>query len=161
MKRIFYVLIVSFLLISCTAKQQKELVILSVNDMHSHIENMPKLAYIADSLRNLYPELLIVSAGDNRTGNAYNDKYPEHPNLPMINLMNQIGFEVSALGNHEFDGNIDGIRYFVKTAHFPLICANTFFTGYPDLKLSPYVTITKVSARSRTAGSSSTSPEKS
>ena len=143
MKKIFYFLIISFLLISCTTKQQKELVILSVNDMHSHIENMPKLAYIADSLRNLYPELLIVSAGDNRTGNAYNDKYPEHPNLPMINLMNQIGFEVSALGNHEFDGNIEGIKYFVKTAHFPLICANTFFTGYPDLKLSPYVTITK------------------
>ena len=143
MKRIFYVLIVSILLISCTTKQQKELVILSVNDMHSHIENMPKLAYIADSLRNLYPELLIVSAGDNRTGNAYNDKYPEHPNLPMINLMNQLGFEASALGNHEFDGNIDGIRYFVKTAHFPLVCANTFFTGYPDLKLPPYVTITK------------------
>ena len=87
MKRIFYVLIVSFLLISCTTKQQKELVILSVNDMHSHIENMPKLAYIADSLRNIYPHLIIVSAGDNRTGNAYNDKYPNYPNLPMINLM--------------------------------------------------------------------------
>ena len=142
MKKLFYLLIISVLLISCAPKEQ-EVVFLSVNDMHGHIENMPKLAYIADSLRNIYPQLIIVSAGDNRTGNAYNDKYPEHPNLPMINLMNEIGFEASALGNHEFDGNIDGIRYFVKNADFPLICANTFFTGYPDLKLPPYVTITK------------------
>ena len=143
MRKLFNILIISVLLISCTSKQPQEVVILSVNDMHSHIENMPKLAYIADSLRNIYPQLMIVSAGDNRTGNAYNDKYPEQPNLPMINLMNEIGFEASALGNHEFDGNIDGIRYFVKNAHFPLICANVNFTGYPDLKLPGYVTIKK------------------
>ena len=143
MKRIFYVLIISFLLISCTTKQQKELVILSVNDMHSHIENMPKLAYIADSLRNIYPELMVVSAGDNRTGNAYNDKYPEHSNLPMINLMNELGFEVTALGNHEFDGNIEGIKYFVDNTKFPMICANADFSAYPDINVPAYVTITK------------------
>lgn len=143
MKRIFYFLIISFLLVSCTTKQQNELVILSVNDMHSHIENMPKLAYIADSLRNIYPELLVLSAGDNRTGNAYNDKYPEHPNLPMINLMNKVGFDVSELGNHEFDGNIDGIRYFVDNAKFKVICANADFSAYPDVQIPAYATITK------------------
>lgn len=149
MKRIFNILIISILLVSCAVKQpksnynQKELVILSVNDMHGKIENMPRFAFVADSLRNIYPELIIVSAGDNRTGNPYNDKFPGHPNFPMINMMNEIGFDVSALGNHEFDGNIDGIRYFVNTTKFPVICANTYFTGYPDLKLPDYVTITR------------------
>lgn len=142
MKRFFNVLIISLLLVSCVSKPQ-EVVILSTNDMHSHIENIPKLAYIADSLHNLYPQLLIVSAGDNRTGNAYNDKYPEHSNLPMISLMNEIGFEVSALGNHEFDDNIDGIRYFINKANFPVICANVDFSAYPDIKMPAYVTITK------------------
>ncbi|MBQ4206584.1 MAG: 5'-nucleotidase C-terminal domain-containing protein [Bacteroidales bacterium] len=149
MKRIFNILIISILLVSCAVKQpksnynQKELVILSVNDMHGKIENMPRFAFVADSLRSIYPELIIVSAGDNRTGNPYNDKFPGHPNFPMINIMNEIGFDVSALGNHEFDGNIDGIRYFVNTTKFPVICANTYFTGYPDLKLPDYVTITR------------------
>ena len=142
MKRILCFLIISLLLVSCSTKQ-KELVILSVNDMHGHIENMPKLAYIADSLRNIYPELLVVSAGDNRTGNAYNDKYPEHSNLPMINLMREIGFEVSALGNHEFDGGIDGIKYFIDKAGFPIVCANADFSAYPDMKVPAYLTITK------------------
>ena len=152
MKRIFNILIISVLLMSCgTSKvsrndnttNQKELVILSINDMHGKIENMPRLAFVADSLRNLYPELIIVSAGDNRTGNPYNDKFPGKPNFPMINIMNEIGFDLSELGNHEFDGNIDGIRYFVNTAKFPVICANAYFTGYPDLKLPDYVTITR------------------
>ncbi|MBR6092982.1 MAG: 5'-nucleotidase C-terminal domain-containing protein [Bacteroidales bacterium] len=149
MKKTLYLLIISLLLVSCAVKQpksnynQKELVILSVNDMHGKIENMPRFAFVADSLRSIYPELIIVSAGDNRTGNPYNDKFPGHPNFPMINMMNEIGFDVSALGNHEFDGNIDGIRYFVNTTKFPVICANTYFTGYPDLKLPDYVTITK------------------
>lgn len=149
MKKTLYLLIISLLLVSCAVKQpksnynQKELVILSVNDMHGKIENMPRFAFVADSLRSIYPELIIVSAGDNRTGNPYNDKFPGHPNFPMINIMNEIGFDVSALGNHEFDGNIDGIRYFVNTTKFPVICANTYFTGYPDLKLPDYVTITK------------------
>lgn len=149
MKKTLYLLIISLLLVSCAVKQpksnynQKELVILSVNDMHGKIENMPRFAFVADSLRSIYPELIIVSAGDNRTGNPYNDKFPGHPNFPMINIMNEIGFDVSALGNHEFDGNIDGIRYFVNTTKFPVICANTYFTGYPDLKLPDYVTITR------------------
>lgn len=154
MKKTLYLLIISMLLVSCAVKKpqsqnnrnsnnQKELVILSVNDMHAHIENMPNFAFVVDSLRNLYPELLVVSAGDNRTGNAYNDKYPGAPNYPMINLMNELGFDVSALGNHEFDGGVDGIRYFVKTATFPLINANAYFTGYPDVQLPDYVTITK------------------
>ena len=149
MKKIVYSLIISVLLVSCAVKQpqksnnQKELVILSVNDMHGKIENMPRLAFVADSLRNLYPELVIMSAGDNRTGNPYNDKFPERPNFPMVNIMNEIGFDVSALGNHEFDGNIDGLRYFVKATTFPIICANTYFTGYPDMQLPAYVTITR------------------
>ena len=152
MKKALNILILSILLVSCAVNQpknassssnQKELVILSVNDMHGKIENMPKLAFVADSLRNIYPELIIVSAGDNRTGNPYNDKFPGTPNFPMINMMNELGFDVSELGNHEFDGNIEGIRYFVKTAKFPVICANAYFNGYPDLKLPPYITITR------------------
>lgn len=149
MKKLFYLLIISVLLVACGTKKvdrvnvQNDLVILSVNDMHAHIENMPRFAFVVDSLRALYPQLLVVSAGDNRTGNAYNDKYPGTPNYPMVNLMNELGFEVAELGNHEFDGGIDGIRYYVGNAKFPVICANAYFTGYSDVKLPSHVTIRK------------------
>ena len=82
--------------------QKQEVHILAVNDMHATIEAFPKLAAIADSLRTLYPSLLIFSAGDNRTGNPLNDMY-EVSSYPMVALMNQVGFNATAVGNHEFD----------------------------------------------------------
>ena len=45
-----------------------EIVILSVNDMHASIDQFPKFAALVDSLRAVYPDLLVMSAGDNRTG---------------------------------------------------------------------------------------------
>ena len=42
--------------------ERKELHILSGNDMHAAIECFPRLGFIADSLRALYPDLLILSA---------------------------------------------------------------------------------------------------
>ena len=122
-----------------------DVVILSVNDMHGHIEKMPRFAYVVDSLRKIYPDLMLVSVGDNRTGNVYNDKNPMHPNLPMITLMNDLKFTVSELGNHEFDGSINGLKYFVENTNFPTICANADFSDYPEVSgmIKPYVKITK------------------
>jgi 2',3'-cyclic-nucleotide 2'-phosphodiesterase (5'-nucleotidase family) len=55
--------------------QKGEVHILAVNDMHAAIEAFPQLTAIADSLRTLYPSLLVFSAGDNRTGNPISDMY--------------------------------------------------------------------------------------
>lgn len=144
MNRIFSLLIISLLLFSCATDKSlsdndsKEIVILSVNDMHGHIERMPRFGFVADSLRELYPNLLIFSAGDNRTGNSYNDFYPNHSNYPMIKLMNEIGFDLSAIGNHEFDKGVEGLVDFQNKTKIPLICANADFSKEPELKIKPY-----------------------
>jgi 2',3'-cyclic-nucleotide 2'-phosphodiesterase (5'-nucleotidase family) len=44
--------------------------------MHAAVDNFPRFAFMVDSLRGLYPDLLLVSAGDNQTGNPVNDQYP-------------------------------------------------------------------------------------
>lgn len=120
-----------------TILAQKQVHILSVNDMHANIDNMPKLAAVADSLRNLYPELIILSGGDNRTGNPYNDRNAE-PSRPMTELMNAIGFNASAIGNHEFDADIDGLRTQINRSRFPYICANVFMPDTMRTHVYPY-----------------------
>ena len=82
------------------AAGEAEIAILSVNDMHASIDQFPKFATLVDSLRAVYPDLLLFSAGDNRTGNPVNDQY-DPVNYPMIELMNQTGFDLSTVGNHE------------------------------------------------------------
>ena len=103
--------------------EKKEVHILSANDMHAAIEAFPQLAAIADSLRALYPSLLVFSAGDNRTGDPLNDRY-EIPAYPMVALMNQVGFNASTLGNHEFDSHQDGMAKLISLSNFRHICAN-------------------------------------
>ena len=103
--------------------ERKEVHILSANDMHAAIEAFPQLADIVDSLRTIYPSLLIFSAGDNRTGEPLNDRY-EIPAYPMVALMNQVGFNASALGNHEFDSRQKGMAQLISLSNFRHLCAN-------------------------------------
>ena len=114
--------------------------ILSVNDMHSAIDPMPKFAALADSLRQVYPDLLVFSAGDNRTGNPINDQY-EPANYPMIALMNKVGFDLCAVGNHEWDGGVEALQKNIEDAYFPYICANVIVPKEVKLDVKPYAMI--------------------
>ena len=129
MRKLFLTVAAVLLLVSTGFAQKKDIRILSVNDIHAKIENMPQLAAIVDSLRALYPDLLVISAGDNRTGEPLNDLY-EIPAYPMVALMNQIGFDCSTLGNHEFDSGQDGLAKVINLSNFPYICCNI----HPDPK---------------------------
>ena len=123
MKKLLLTLAAVCLLGAAARAERKEVHILSVNDMHAKIENMPQLAAIADSLRGLYPDLLIISAGDNRTGEPLNDLY-EIPAYPMVILMNMIGFDATTMGNHEFDSGAEGLGKLMHMSGFDYICAN-------------------------------------
>ncbi|MBR5749086.1 MAG: 5'-nucleotidase C-terminal domain-containing protein [Prevotella sp.] len=115
--------------------EKREIHILAVNDMHAQIEVFPQLAALADSLRTIDPSLLILSAGDNRTGNPINDKYIL-PAYPMVALMNQVGFNGSTLGNHEFD--VHSLKRLIGLSNFRYICANAFPYDSSGIKLVPY-----------------------
>ena len=119
----------------CSQIQQVH--ILSVNDMHAAIDRFPQLAGVVDSLRQLYPDLLLLSAGDNRTGNPVNDQYPE-PCQPMVTLMNQLGFNYSALGNHEFDNDVATLRRVVNDSNFRYLCANLEAADSLRLHVEPF-----------------------
>ena len=119
-------------------KGEAEINILSVNDIHAEIDMFPKFAALVDSLRGVYPDLLVFSAGDNRTGNPVNDQF-DPVNYPVITLMNETGFDLSAVGNHEWDGNIDNFQKDIERARFPFICANVYIPDTVKLDVKPYV----------------------
>ncbi len=118
-------------------KEEKQAVIFAVNDIHAAIDNFPKLVYIVDSLRAIYPDMLLVAAGDNQTGNPVNDQYPEK-GLPVIELMNATGFNLSAVGNHEFDSHPEGFSNLTHKANFTFICANISADKSNNIKLEPW-----------------------
>ena len=111
--------------------------VVSVNDMHSAIDMMPQFAAMLDSLRGIYPDLLVFSAGDNRTGNPINDMY-EPTNYPMIAFMNKLGFDLTTVGNHDWDGGVEGLQKNIEDAQFPFLCANVEIPKDMKLDVKPY-----------------------
>lgn len=130
-----FLLSLLIVLAMCTYGQRRDIHILAVNDMHAEIEKMPRLIGIVDSLRTLYPGLLLFSAGDNRTGNPLNDKYTPS-GYPMVALMNLAGFNGSAIGNHEFDAN--SLPRLCGLSAFRYICANIDADDTIGIKYVPY-----------------------
>ena len=43
--------------------------------------------------------------------------------------MNEMGYDVATIGNHEFDFGVDNMARLFKMAKFPIVCANYDFTG--------------------------------
>lgn len=135
MKKLLFSLL-TFVLMAITAKGET-VRILSTNDMHSALEKMPQLAAVVDSLRAIDPGLLVLSAGDNRTGNPYNDLY-EPVSYPMISMMNLIGFDASALGNHEYDSKVEGLAKMTALSNFRYLAANITCPEETGIKVRPY-----------------------
>lgn len=137
MRRILLTCLMAAMVALGAQAQTRELHIVAANDMHATLDNMPRLAAIVDSLRAIDKATLVFSAGDNRTGNPVNDLYPI-PTYPMTALMNLIGFDASAIGNHEFDSKQAGLAKVVNSSNFPYLCANMKAAPALGIQVEPY-----------------------
>lgn len=144
----FCVLVSLWLLTACSSSRKafhksglNTIEILAVNDIHAAIDHFPRLGFIVDSLRTLYPDMLLVSGGDNQTGNPVNDQYPQR-GMPVIELMNALQFDISAVGNHEFDVKPEAWAYILKQAQLDFIGANIQSNDPIRYPIKPYKTIT-------------------
>lgn len=140
LKPVFLIAFFLFVPISLLQSQNNRadtILILHTNDMHAKIDELPKLAYLADSLRARYAHVLLVSAGDNFTGNPVVDMVNDK-GYPMIDLMNRCGFDVSVIGNHEFDLGQNLLEKRFEQAKFPFILANIDASGGKIRQPEPY-----------------------
>src|SRR3954471_4691134 len=74
---------------------------------------------------------LLISAGDNFQGSLF---YITYKSKVVSDFMNQMGFDVVATGNHEFDDGPAEFSKFIAAAKFPIIGGNFDVSRSPDLK---------------------------
>ena len=124
MKKILLVIlcVATLGLASCgTTERESEFVILSTNDVHASLDNMARLATAVKECRDTV-FTVVVDAGDRWTGNAYVDL--AEGRLPIIRLMNAVGYNVVTLGNHDFDAGTKVLDGAIRYANFDFVCAN-------------------------------------
>lgn len=101
---------------------ESKLTIFFINDSHSRINNFSKIKSIIEET-DAEENVIIVHSGDMFSGNPVVD-FHEEQGFPVIDLMNRIGFDVAALGNHEFDYGQEVLQKRMEQAEFELLCAN-------------------------------------
>lgn len=120
---------------------ERSLVIISTSDIHAKVENFPYLA-TAVRLSQDTVQTMLVDAGDRWTGNAYVDMAKE-PRRPVIDMMNELGYDVATLGNHEFDDGQAFLGHINTLTNFDLICANCLSDTITFQQLPPHKIYTR------------------
>jgi len=112
--------------ISFVLAAEKEIVVLSINDFHGALAPAGKnvgAVKLVDAIKTeeaKNPEgTIIVSAGDNYQGSAMSNlMYGE----PVSSVFKEMGIELSAVGNHEFDWGINRINKWAEDGGFTFVC---------------------------------------
>ncbi|MBQ7253567.1 MAG: metallophosphoesterase [Bacteroidales bacterium] len=149
MKRIF----ISMLLIAAAfSLNGQKLVVLHTNDTHSQIEPLRtgrnagcggvsrRLQFI-DSVRSEYgsDRVLLLDAGDYNQGTPYFNVGGGDLERDLVNIM---GYDAVAIGNHEFANGQDEFARRLAGAKYPTVCCNYDFTGTPlEGYVKPYVVL--------------------
>ncbi len=67
------------------------------------------------------PKFLVLSGGDNWTGPAVSTWFKGES---MVDVMNAMGYDAAAIGNHEFDFGLEMLKARIQQAQFPYLAAN-------------------------------------
>lgn len=115
--------------------------ILHTNDLHSHDEpftengrsigGLARIGHLIRSIRKQEPNTLVLDAGDIFQGTPFFSKYH---GAVEVHLLNEIGYDLFTIGNHEFDDGPDNLAEQLKQAKFQIISANLDCSKFPPLQ---------------------------
>ena len=130
------------------------LVVLHVNDTHSHLEpirddrnyghgGIIERGAIVDSVREARgaENVLLLHAGDFNQGTSY---YTQFGGKLELESVNAFGYDCITLGNHEFDNGVQDLADRLVQIKCPVVCANLKLEGTPlEGIVKPYVIINR------------------
>lgn len=121
----------------------KTLTILATNDTHSQIDpaadgmgGVARRKVVVDSIRAEKDNVILVDAGDVVQGSLF---YTIYKGELEEKLMNELGYDIRILGNHEFDNGMKVLADNLDDSDAELICLNYDFTDTPlESVFKPY-----------------------
>ncbi|HEL1612452.1 TPA: 5'-nucleotidase C-terminal domain-containing protein [Streptococcus suis] len=111
-----------------------EAVIIHTNDVHGRILEDTRSGVIGDAKaaavieeeRAKVENTIVVDAGDAFQGLPISNSTKGED---RANIMNEVGYDAMAVGNHEFDFGMEQAIKYKETLNFPLLSANTYVDG--------------------------------
>ena len=120
------------------AKDSETIVILYENDVHCAVEGYSKLAAMKNELKSEYEYVGVVSSGDfvqgGTLGAVSKGEY-------IVELMNLVGYDAVAPGNHEFDYTISRLTELYELSETKYISCNFAKIGEEKTYFEPYTIV--------------------
>ena len=126
------------------AESTTDAVILHTNDVHgrileeSNVIGDAKLATVIKEERAKNKTTLVLDAGDAFQGLPISNSSKGEERAKLLNAM---GYDAMAVGNHEFDFGLDEVKKYKELLNFPILSANTYINGVRLFE--PYTIIDK------------------
>ncbi|MCA9943434.1 MAG: bifunctional metallophosphatase/5'-nucleotidase [Anaerolineales bacterium] len=129
----------------------REITILYTNDEHGWMAGQQEDASAANLMglwqtaEQYQPDgnFLLLSGGDMWTGPAISTWFQGQS---MAEIMNSMGYDAAAIGNHEFDFGLEALQARASESAFPFLSANIRYksdgTTPEDLGIRPYTIVT-------------------
>lgn len=96
-------------------------IVLHSNDVHGAVESYTYMAGIKSYYESMGADVIVVDNGDFTSGATY---VIASKGADAIKLMNAVGYDVMAFGNHEFDYGFDNAMENVKSFNGVAVCAD-------------------------------------
>lgn len=97
-----------------TAGAENKVSILVSHDMHSHLEKFPKIRTLIKQTKKQNPASFVLDAGDFSMGTPYQTIYKQEAS--ELRMMGAVGYDVTTIGNHEFDYRSKGLASMLNAA---------------------------------------------
>ncbi len=118
-----------------------DIVILYTNDIHCGIDENIGFDGLSAFKKELEQEgnaVILADAGDEVQGGILGTLSKGES---IVNLMNEVGYDVAVPGNHDFDYGFEQFLKLKDQADFPYVCANLVDLKKLDTVLPPYTII--------------------
>ena len=134
-----------------TASADYRLTVLHTNDFHARFEPIShnnlgcsqednaegkcfggsaRLVTAVEAAKERSDNYVLVDGGDQFQGSLF---YTHYKGKAAAEMMNRMGYDAMAVGNHEFDDGPEVLRAFVDSVDFPVLMANADLESEPSL----------------------------
>lgn len=90
-----------------------------------------KIAELRKAAEDKGEAVILIDAGDQYQGSLF---YTHYKGKDTAELMNRLGYQAMAVGNHEFDDGPEALAHLLDDAKFPVLSANLDASQSPLLK---------------------------
>lgn len=129
------IVLACLLIVAFACKRKDNIVILYDNDVHCAVDGYAKMAGVKNEIKTQTPYVSVVSCGDFAQGDVIGSL---SEGRFIVDIMNQVGYDVVVMGNHEFDYGFPIMEEMASQLNATVVSCNLVNLNYNKTVFEPY-----------------------